>query len=267
MACQQKAWYRKNVPTDDRHQLAKQLSEGAAHYYQGSVANMMLLEEGIKMDSTIPDLWREMATPYLKRGMPNQAFKYYKREIALAPELWQGWRGYLYLYFYHDYHRAIADFNATDTLTVITDYPQGQSVDYMRGLSYYGLKEYAKALEFFNRYISDVTRERGEEWVDTYAFLYRGMTLERLQRYDESIKDFETGAKYDARLADFHFHKARILYEHLGANPATVEGLLTTALQNFQRGYFHQRDYVEVHDQLYLEDIKNLRQKVSLSLH
>jgi tetratricopeptide (TPR) repeat protein len=261
--CEKKVWFKKNFSQEDKNKLAKQLAEGAGRYYQGSVPNMEILREGIAMDSTLPELWREMATPYLKRGIPYEAFRYYKKEIDLAPALWQGWRGYLYLYFYHDYHRAIADFNATDTLTQITDYPQGQSVDYMRGLCYYGLKEYKTALEFFTTYIDQVTKERGENWVDTYAFLYRGLTHEKLGQFERALKDFETGLKYDHRLSDFHFHKARVAFEHLPVDAASLQTSIDLALSHFREGYYHQRDYVEVHDQIYLEDIETLMSRIS----
>lgn len=255
-SCQQKTWYRRDVPSEEKSELAKKLNEGASRYYQGSAPNMALLEEGLEMDSTLPELWREMATPYLKRGMPHQAFRYYAREVALAPADWQGWRGYLYLYFYRDYRRAIADFNATDTLTPITDYPQGQSVDYMRGLSYYGLQEYDSALLFFDRYIAQVSADRGEDWVDTYAFLYRGLTYEKLGEADLALRDFSTGLKYDNRLSDFYFHSARVMTDHKIGSARETESMLQQALTNFRDGYFHHRDYVEVHDQLFIEDIE-----------
>jgi tetratricopeptide (TPR) repeat protein len=267
ISCTERAWFKKEISAEEKKKLARQFSEGAARYYQGSVANMMLLEEGVRMDSTLPELWRELATPYLKRGLPNEAFRYYAKEVSLAPELWQGWRGYLYLYFYHDYNRAIADFNATDTLTTITDYPQGQSVDYMRGLCYYGLHDYTKAITFFDKYIEEVTREKGEEWVDTYAFLYRGLTREKLQQFIPAIDDFETGLKYDHRLADFHYHITRVSFEDLHLPTSQITAALDRASLYYRQGYFHQRDYVEVHDELYLEDIENLKQKVSLQLH
>jgi hypothetical protein len=66
---------------------------------------------------------------------------------------WQGWRGYLKLFFYRDYESAIADFNATDTLTTgFTDYPQSMSVDYLRGLAYFQLGEEEKALDYYTKY-------------------------------------------------------------------------------------------------------------------
>jgi tetratricopeptide (TPR) repeat protein len=261
--CQSKSWYRKDFSRENKKKLAEQFLEGAANYYQGSVPEQFILEEGLSFDTLNPALWRERATPYLKRGFPVDAFHYYKKEVDLAPQLWQGWRGYLYLYFYRDYNRAIADFNATDTLTTITDYPQGQSVDYMRGLCYYGLNDNETALKYFTQYIDEVTRQKDESWVDVYAFLYRGLTYERLNKPELALKDFRTGSKYDTRLSDFYFHQVRLIREQPLFDESEVSRLIKKAKENFMSGYFHHRDYVEVHDQLYLEDIEKLEKEVA----
>ncbi len=199
-------WYQKEFTDEERLRLSKQLAFVAAddyYNYQGSVSDQFLLDEALEHNSENTLAWRERGIPYLKRGFPHKMHTYYKKAVEYDPLHWQGWRGYVYLYFYRDYQRAIADFDATDTLNPkFTDYPQGQSVDYMRGLCYYGLENYPTALEYFTRYIDEATQEKDESYVDTYAFLYRGLTYEKLNQIDSALTDFDRALKYYPQLSD-----------------------------------------------------------------
>ena len=85
--------------------------------------------------------------------MPHEWLPKFNKAVKVNPEVWVPYRGYYYLSFYRDYKKAIADFNASDTLTTYLDYPQGQSVNFWRSVAYLGLKDYAKALEFWNIHI------------------------------------------------------------------------------------------------------------------
>jgi tetratricopeptide (TPR) repeat protein len=263
-SCQKRDWYKREFSASEKEILSVQLVGRAdvGPYYQGSVPCQFLLREAIEMNPQNPDAWREINAPYVKRGFGVENYKTFGKVVELAPKLWQGWRGYLYLYFYRDYERAIADFDATDTLTSITDYPQGQSVDYMRGLCYYALYENEKALKYFTANINEVTKKNGEEWVDVYAFLYRGLTYERLNQKELAIKDFDRGMKYASTLTDFPFHKTRLLLDDPKSDPIELSKLFQAVKRNFSTNNYHQRSYVEVHDQLYEEDITALEAKV-----
>ena len=145
-------------------------------HYQGSSKMMTLVEHAIALDPNNADARRELSIPYLKRGMPGQWKPLFDKAVALDPVNWQGWRGYLYLYFYRNYEKAIEDFDATDQLTPdFDDYPQGQSVNYMRGVAYMGLEDWDKAKLYFDTYINEQIATSGEDYADVTAFLYRGI--------------------------------------------------------------------------------------------
>jgi tetratricopeptide (TPR) repeat protein len=101
---------------------------------------------------------------------------YYGQAAAIEPDPWAGFRGYSYLYFYRDYPRAIAYFNLTDSVTGTISFSQGQSHEYMRGIAYYGLKDYPQALHFLSNYIDVAIDNDGEEWVGAIAVLYRALS-------------------------------------------------------------------------------------------
>ncbi len=262
-SCSERQWYKKEFSEDTMKQYGPQLRAGRGYYYQGSVPEQFQLDESFKMDSTDADLWREFGTARVKRGIADEMYYFYDGAVKRKPEKWAGFRGYLYLYFYRDYYRAIEDFNLGDEVSGEVQHSQGQNHDYMRGICYYGLGEYQTAIESLDKYINKVVEEEGEEWVDVYAFLYKGLSLIKMERLDEAILAFDRALKYYKNLSDCFYHKARIYVSRGQFDLAMKE--LRLAEQYHQEGYFHQRPYVEVLEQVYIQDIQRLIFEISTS--
>lgn len=270
----------------------------AGNHYQGTQTNINALAKAIELDSTNVEAWRELSIPFLKRGMPHLWKKYMDRAIELDPIVWQGYRGYNYLWFYRDYKKAIADFDATDTLTPnFIDNPQGHSVDYWRGIAYLGLKDYKNSIAYFDKHIQKEIEESGEDWVEHEAFLYRGIAYYEAGKLEHSLaletkhdtlalKDFNTLLKYNSDFADVKYFKASILFDQCIKLAAKIDfeqkmrgnnsranfmsftfkekhqealNLINEAIENFNNGYSDQRPYVETIRQLYIQDYENLK--------
>lgn len=259
--CQeQQVWYKKEIDGSRHKDLCVQLTYGSP-YYQGSVPEQFQLDEALEYDTLNAALWREFGTARVKRGIADEMFYYYGKASEINPEKWMGFRGYLYLYFYRDYERAIQDFDDSDDISGYVAYSQGQSHDYMRGVGYYSMDEYEKALFYLNRYINVIVEEDGEDWVDVYAFLYKGLALENLNLPKEAIKEYDRVIKYYPNLSDAFFHRARAKATlHL---PGFEEDL-QLAEKHLSDGYYHKRPYVEVQEQIYLSDIKKLRRSLAI---
>ncbi len=261
-SCAEREWYKKEFSEEVKKQYGPQLRVGGS-YYQGSVPEQFQLDESMRMDSTDADLWRELGTARVKRGLADEMYYFYGEAVKRKPEKWAGFRGYLYLYFYRDYYRAIADFDLGDEVSGEVQHSQGQNHDYMRGICHYGLKDYTTAIESLDKYIDKVVRDEGEEWVDVYAFLYKGLALIKLERLDEAMLEFDRVLKYYKNLSDCFYHKARIYVARGQFDLAMKE--LQQAEQYHQQGYYHQRPYVEVLEQVYIQDIQSLMREISTS--
>lgn len=237
------------------------LENGEKNFNQGSPENMELIEIAIKLDPENSSAWRELSVPYLKRGLPHEWKPLFDKAVEVDPILWQGWRGYLKLFFYRDYESAIEDFNATDSLTPnVTDYPQSMSVDYLRGLSYLQLSENDKALRYFTKYIDEVIKENGEKWVDVNAFIYRAIVNIKLKNYSDAQTDLETCLKYYPYSSDAFYHLSTINLS-LG-NKVKAKQQINKAKELFKKGYFMQVSYVETFEQIYLSDIEDIEKKL-----
>lgn len=247
-------WYSKTIAQAERADLAQSVRNGVSYHYQGTVAEQFHIKEALSLDSSNGDFWREMGTARVKRGLAVEMFYYYAEAAQRKPDPWMGFRGYLYLYFYRDYPRAIADFNTLDSITGVIGNSQAQDHDYMRGIAYYGLKEYGSAKEYLEKYINRIRAEAGAEWVDVYAHLYLSFCHEQLEDYTALQKELNNCLELYPDLADAHFLQARLYFQQAYYSQARKS--LEKAQKSYAIGFYHNRPYVEVLEQLYPEDFK-----------
>lgn len=261
ISCQsERQWYQKTIAAEDKKELAESIANGGgSNHYQGSVPEQFHLMEALSLDSSNGDLWREMGTARVKRGIADEMHYYYGKAAAIKPDPWMGFRGYLYLYFYRDYERAIADFNQLDSLTGSVGNSQAQDHDYMRGIAYYGLKDYTSASNYLQKYINRISAEVGSEWVDVNAYLYLALAQynqEDQKASEEAIEALKRGLALYPNYADLHYHLARIYFHKSEWQKSRSH--LQKAKQHFEEGFYHYRPYVEVLEQIYPQDLEEL---------
>lgn len=251
----------KHLPETNR-ELAERIFEEGSHigYGQGSPEVMSQIEKALTADSTYAEAWRELSVAYLKRGMPHKWKPLFDKAVHFDAETWQPWRGYLYLWFYRDYKKAIADFNASDTLTPYIDHPQGHSVDYWRGIAYLGIKDYNNSIAYFNKHIKKETEESGEDWVELEAFLYLGIAHMESGAMEMALENFNKVIDYFGNSADAKYFKAKIFFEKGEYEKASM--CVQKAMDDFNKGYFNQRPYVETLYQIYTDDLIELEQSI-----
>lgn len=258
-------YYHRTLNPVEKANYASLLQKGIGMYYQGSSSCQMLLEESRSLDSMSADVWRELGVPYLKRGFAVEFQHFYDHAVELDPAEWQGWRAYLYLYFYRDYERALVDLDATDILTPdFVDYPQAHSVDYMRGVCYYQLGKYKEALSYFNKHIEFEQENDRADFVQPIGYLFQVKTLEKLGREPEASKALEAAMKIHDRNADL-WHWAAVASLERG-EVAKATSQLQTAQNLYGRYLFNHRPYVEEFFQLYEPDFVKLKQNIT-NLH
>lgn len=258
-SCHKKpALYKKEFTAEEHKKLAISLIDGIGQYYQGSPPEQFLLQEALKHNPNNANIWRELGVPYLKRGLASTAMSvYYPKAVELDPVGWQGWRGYLYLYFYRDYQNALADFNATDTLTPnFVDYPQSLSVDYMRGICYLQMNQFQNAIDLFDKHIEYETKTVGFEYIDSKTFLYKGIAQLKSDQKDQAKTTFETGLTVDPTNADLMYWLAK-WHLQAGEKEKANEWAEKSKVQ-FLKGNHNHRPYVEEFYQTYLADINKI---------
>ena len=249
-----------NLNSEERRTIAKKIFKEGEHLPQGSAKSMTRIEKAIAIDSTFAEAIRELSVAYLKRGMPHKWKPIYDNAVKQDPKTWQPWRGYLYLWFYRDYKKAIADFDASDTLTDYIDHPQGHSVDFWRGIAYLGLKDYENSIKYWDKHITRETNETGEDWVELEAFLYRGISYYESGNSEKALENFDKIITYFKHSADAKYYKA-ILAKKAGKIDEATQ-LIENAIIDFNSGYYNNRPYVETVRQIYIEDLKGFKESL-----
>lgn len=258
-----------DLTQDERIQLSRDIwfVEIAKHGFNGSFQGTpkaeTLLDKILTLDPNNCNALREKSVPYLKRGIPHLWKPLFDKAVACDPVTWQPWRGYLYLYFYRAYDKAIADFDASDTLTPdFIDAPQGQSVNYWRGLAYLGKSDYQNAERYFKIHISAELEEAGEEWIDPSTFLYLGIAQYERKDYEQAIINLSKMLKHSyGKSADANYYLSLIHFERGNIDGATSH--LNEARSDYEEGYFRFRDYVEEIRQIYPAHITDLQEKIN----
>ncbi|WP_291965428.1 tetratricopeptide repeat protein [Maribacter sp.] len=243
--------------------LAEERFKDATFYMQGSVAFQNGIAEAVSIDPTFEPGVYELSVADLKRGLPNEWLPQYNKAVVLNPEQRIPWRGYLYLWFYRDYEKAIADFNASDSLTPYLDYPQGHSVDFWRGIAYLGAKDYENSIVYWDKHITRETEDSGEDWVELEAFLYRGIAYYESDNIEKANENFDKVIQYFTNSADAKYYKAQLLRSE-GDKKAALN-MIEDAIVDFNNGYYNNRAYVETLRQIYLEDLEELKSKIIAS--
>ena len=242
----------------EKRTLAEKRYKEAIQFRQGSTPFQNGIAEAVKIDPTYPQAIYELSVADLKRGLPHKWLPQYNKSVKLDSVQRLPWRGYLYLWFYRDYKKAIADFDASDRLTPYLDFPQGYSVDYWRGLAYIGLEDYKTAQIYLQKDIEREVKESGEDYVDSTAFLYNGIALMELGDYENALPNFNKILKYSNNLSsDAKYYKSIIYFNKGEVEKARIE--IKDAITDFNNGYYNQRGYVETLRQLYIQDFNDLK--------
>jgi tetratricopeptide (TPR) repeat protein len=131
--------------------------------------------------------WRQKAIPYIKNGDYAKAFELENRSVALAPEEWTAYRGFLKCIFTKDYEGAIVDFQKAQQLT-----PNGYEMDhtcfFYEGLCNLELGNYLKAEENFKKDIFIQTGGIKEKEKDVHfnTLLYLGIVYFEMNSNDKA---------------------------------------------------------------------------------
>jgi len=248
-----------NLTNSEKRVLAEKKYKKAIQFTQGSTPFQNGISEAVTIDSTYEEAVYELSVAHLKRGMPHKWLPQYNKAVKLDSITRIPWRGYLYLWFYRDYKKAIMDFDASDTLTPnFIDAPQGHSVDYWRGIAYLGLKDYKNSNAYFEKHIKKETQEFGEDYVDITAFLYNGISYFEAKNYEKALFNFNKQLQYSRNFsADAKYYKAQIFKAENKKDEALET--INDAIKDYENGYNNKRAYVETLRQIYYQDLLEMK--------
>lgn len=150
----------------------------------------------------------DRAVANMIRGEFVEGMKYIAKAIEIDPHYYLGLRAWNRMRYLHDYKGAIADLERLEKIS-------GRSFVYvtsvhmymLKGLCYQELGDVAKALETYNTGIAEQVADKGEQWVGSYDYLYRGILKYKTGDYDGAIEDLSRQVKEYESLADTYYYR------------------------------------------------------------
>lgn len=189
-----------------------------------------------------------------KNGNYSEAITALEKAYALD-EAEGAYYGWLLLYYYHDYEKALKVLDKFDQTTPnFADAPVGENIHYLKGLANMQLGRFDKAIELFDQCIKETDSTFGEGWVNIYTYIEKGRCKEKLGFSEEAIATY--------RKAIEEYPQCTEAYYYSGISYLTLENT-DSAKTNFlkakslvDKGYKSSEVYVETFHEVYKQDIE-----------
>lgn len=182
----------------------------------------------------VAEAYREKAIPYLKNGDYARAFALEDQAVALDPQRWTAYRGFLKCIFTRDYAGALVDFERAEALR-----PGGAEMDhgywFYRGLCHLELGQYPAAAADLRR--DEANQQQGDPRrpVHFNTRLYQGIVAYELHDYQQARQYLTQCLSTYQQLPDAHYYLALTLRRQ--GQPEAARQHLTQAADFLRRGY------------------------------
>jgi tetratricopeptide (TPR) repeat protein len=200
------------------------------------------------------EILHELSVQNTKNGNYAIAIKYLNEASEINPEVY-GYYGWVMLYYYRDYKRALEYLTIYDSLTPnFSDFPVGESLFVLKGLCYLMQSENEKAIDEISKYVQETTKTIGKEWVEVSTFYYLGIALSKAGKEKEAIKNFDLAIKYNPNFLEAYFERGKSLVKLGKKKMGSIDILKSKEL--YLKGYRKTDVYVEIFHPVYLQDIE-----------
>jgi tetratricopeptide (TPR) repeat protein len=231
---------------------AERLDAAENYYWQGVYYPEKIFDVLIFQNPNHSEAYFGKSVPYNKRGDFAKGFEILNKAVEIDPKIHLGYRGWLKYDFLKDYQGCIKDLKRLDSLTPnFVDYPWGDNIHYLLGLSYKGLKQYDESLKEFDKGLKS---EKDSSWANPNLFLYKGIIYAELKDYKQAMSNFDACLKNNHnKSSEAYYHKG-IIFKNL-KQVDSAKTSFKMSLELFNNGYKNTDEYTEVADELYLSDI------------
>lgn len=207
------------------------------------------------LDSVINKYPNE-AFPYYRKGLQlmrdnyPEGMKFMEEAAELDPYMYANYLGHIKLVSFHDYEASIEHFKTAIEYENHVDIIVPGSAYERIAIAYKEMGDNEKSIRTFDNYI----KKFGEDGVDLYTFLHRGIAKINIGDYEGALKDFDTIIRKWEKCPEAYYHKG-IVYHKQGDNSLACKQFKKALLyQNYIRGN-PSGAYI---DQLYLSDIEQM---------
>ena len=207
-------------------------------------------------DSITAGNWHAYSVQNTKNGNYAEAIYGLENSLAIAAHEMEGYYGWVLLYYYRDYNRALLHLNHYDSLTPnVVDAPVGENIHFLKGLCYYQLNEFEKSISEFKINENFEINSFSKKNVNSYIYFYIARNYDKLNNlklaeifYKKAIKQAQFPVEANYYLGMFYKYKIK--------NSKKAYYCIESSFKDFIKGYKQQDIYVELFDEVYYLQIK-----------
>lgn len=208
-----------------------------------------------KMDTINADDYHEYSVQNTKNGNYAEAIAALEKAVALDAQNIEGYYGWVLLYYYRDYARSLKHLNHYDQLKPNEmKAPVGENIHFLKGLCYYQMRDFDKAISEFTLNLSFETKKFGIKYANAYIFFYLGRCYDQLGDLKKAGSYYEKAITYTLFPTEAHYYLG--LLRRKEGKVSIGQRHLESSLSLIKSGYKQQDIYVELFDEVYQSQIE-----------
>ncbi len=208
-----------------------------------------------KHDSTTAGNWHTYSVQNTKHGNYAEAIQALEKSLAINAKEMEGYYGWVLLYYYRDYEKALKHLNHYDDLTPQdVDAPVGENIHFLKGLCYYQMNQYQNAIKKFEVNEKFEVSHFGQKNCNTYIYFYIARCYEKLNDFKKAEADYKKAIKQSKFPIEANFYLG-LLYKQLNKIELSKKHI-EKSLKDIKLGYKQQDIYVELFEEVYQTQIE-----------
>ncbi|WP_313567143.1 tetratricopeptide repeat protein [Empedobacter sp.] len=224
---------------------------------QGSYYSAYMLDYLIKTNPKNEKILWESSVAYNKAGENEEGMRRLKKVIEMNPRDYLGYSGWIKQTRLRDYENSLIDFHRLDKLSNVVEYPWGENIYYLTGLSYQGLGNYDSAIVYYDKFIAS---EKNPDNIYPRMYTYRGKIEADRKNYSKALDFYNKTIGLDKNIAEAYYYKAETFRLTNQKDSAKIN--YNKSLDLIRNNYKNQDAYDEVFLEIYDTEIHDKLKKL-----
>lgn len=224
---------------------------------QGSYYSAYMLDYLIKTNPKNEKILWESSVAYNKAGENEEGMRRLKKVIEMNPRDYLGYSGWIKQTRLRDYENSLIDFHRLDKLSNVVEYPWGENIYYLMGLSYQGLGNYDSAIVYYDKFIAS---KKNPDNIYPRMYTYRGKIEADRKNYSKALDFYNKTIGLDKNIAEAYYYKAETFRLTNQKDSAKIN--YNKSLDLIRNNYKNQDAYDEVFLEIYDTEIHDKLKKL-----
>ncbi len=243
---------------EDKNYTKKEILEiGTSISYFGNekCANDMMTLCIAKNDSITAGDWHAYSVQNTKHGNYAESIQALEKSLAINAKEMEGYYGWVLLYYYRDYIKALKHLNHYDDLSPQdVEAPVGENIHFLKGLCYYQMEQYQNAISEFIINEKFEVSHFGQKNCNTYIYFYIARCYEKSNDFKQAEVYYKKAIKQTQFPVEANYYLGLLYIKNNKADKG--KKLLQNALSFVKRGYKQQDIYIELFDEVYQTQVE-----------